>query len=414
MGLGPHGFVVSNPFTYEARDLLTWEALDGLPYQGVSFGKILDQHGTWQGSLPLGEPRVQLFDWKDATRPGRTALFVDLQGTLVWGGIIWTTSYESDDPTKSLKVSATEFGSYFQHRLQAEDYGSESTVGKLWEETGEDPMKILKRVIEDAQAAEAASAGYITGSKIPIVLHSPEGSEFDVKVSYPGTSLQTIDSINSTLTQIGFGPGYDFSWDCEYVEGVPTVVLNLYRPKKGRTPEESEIVILGRDTTKWTWPEDATSQATEVVETGSGTGGSVPARASTNYPGYPLLQKATARTQIGTESLLEEIALGDLALVGWPVVTPTIVLPASLPDTPAEERKALALGEYDVGDEFVFAIDPMEGGGTNTDPRFPGGMEYPLRINQWTCTPGDKGLSTVQLDCGITVLQYVPVPQPPH
>jgi hypothetical protein len=403
-----------NPFIYKARDLLSWSPLDSLPYQGVQFGKILDQHGAWSGSLPLGDLRVQQFDWKDATRPGRTALFVDLQGTLVWSGILWTTHYESDDPTHSLKVSATEFGSYFQHRLQAEDYGSESEVGRKWEEAGEDPMKIIKRIIEDAQAKEHEGPGYITGTKIPIVLHGPEGSEYNVKTSYPGTSLQTIDSINSTLAQIGYGPGFDFSWDAEYnSEGVPVVALNLYRPKKGRTPEESQIVILGRDTVKWTWPEDATLQATEVVETGSGTG-SIPAYASTNYPGYPLLQKATARTQITTESLLEEIALGDLALVGWPVVTPTIVLAASLPNTPAQERKTLALGEYDVGDEFVFRIDPMAGGGTNTDPRFPAGMEYPLRINQWTCTPADKGLSTVQIDAGITALQYVPVPQPPH
>jgi hypothetical protein len=421
-----------NPFKYLARDLLTWAPLDPLPYQGVTFGKVLDQHGPWSGKLPLPQmwdaaTNTFLFDWKDATRTSRTALFVDLQGTLVWGGILWTTNYESDDQTHSLAVGATEFGSYYQHRLQADNY--EDT----WPEPGEDPMKIIRRVIEDAQAAEVAprkvivgpttgslteeeipGPGYITGSKIPIVLHGPEG--FDVFVQYPGTSLQTIDSINSTLTQIGYGPGYDFSWDVEYLPGtnIPAVQLNLYRPLKGRTAEESGIVILAGDTVKWTWPEDGSEQATEVTETGSGTGGLEPAHATANYPGYPLSQKATARTQITTEGLLEIVALGDLALYGYPVVSPVIVLAASLPDTPAQERKTLALGEYDVGDRFTFKVTPMAQGGPHTDYRFPEGMECELRINAWTCTPADHGLSTVQLTCGPPPLGYVPPPQLPH
>lgn len=404
-----------NPFKYLARDLLTWAPLDSLPFVSTSFGKVLDQHGPWSGKLPLPQmwdaaTNTFLFDWKDATRTSRTALFVDIQGTLVWGGIIWTTNYESDDQTHSLAVGATEFGSYYQHRLQADNY--EST----WPEPGEDPMKIIKRVIEDAQTAEHEGPGYITDSKIPIVLHGPTGSTYDVFVQYPGTSLQTIDSINSTLTQIGYGPGFDFSWDVEYLPGtnVPAVQLNLYRPLRGRTAQESGIVILAGDTVKWTWPEDGSEQANEVTETGSGTGGLEPAKASANLPGYPLLQKATARTQITTESLLETIALGDLALYVYPVVSPVIVLAASLPDTPAQERKTLALGEYDVGDRFTFKVTPMAQGGPHIDYRFPEGMECELRINAWTCTPADHGLSTVQLTCGPPPLGYVPPPQLPH
>jgi hypothetical protein len=424
---------MASPFTYLARDLLSWNALDSLPYQGVQFGKVLDQHGPWAGSLPLADPNVQKFDWKDATRTARTALFVDLQGTLVWGGIVWTTGYDSDDPTHSLKVGATEFGSFFQHRLQAQDYGSESVVGKLWEETGENPMEIIKRIITDAQTKEAEGPGYVTAAKIPIVIHGEVSAEDKVKTSYPATSLQTIDSINSTLTQIGFAAGYDYSWDVAYKAGtkIPTVQLNLWYPIKGRTAEESGIVILGRDTVKWSYPEDGTQMADAVTETG-GTG-VIPVTASELVPvtgnheatgaygepittasGYPLLEKANSRTQITTEQLLAKIALGDLALCFYPVVTPSIVLPASLPETPARNRQTLALGEFDIGDQLVFRIDPMAGGGPNTDPRFPEGMEYTWRITQWTCVPADKGLSTVQLDLGMPPLHFIPPEPPPH
>jgi hypothetical protein len=426
---------VANPFKYLARDLLTWEPLDALPYVGVSFGKTLDQHGQWSGSLPLAplfnmQTQQLVMDWPAATRVSRTALFVELEGVLVWSGIVWTQPpYESDDLTHSLKINAQEFGSYYTKRLQAEDYST------LWEHGG-DPMEIIKRIIEDAQAKEVEDRevivgsttgaltketvpgpGYITNRKIPIVVHGPTGSEFDVEVQYPATSLQTADSINSTLTAIGYGPGYDFSWDAEMLNGEPVLVLNLYRPVKGRTAEESGIVILGREC-KWTWPVDGTSQALEVTETGSGTGGLEPATATANYPGYPLMQKATARTQITTERLLEVVALGDLALCGWPVVSPTLTLPLPFPGTPQAERHGLALGEFDVGDRLMFKVHPaaapsLSQEGPNVDPRFPFGCEVELRINAWTVKVEDHGLSTLTLDCAPPPLGFVPPPAPP-
>lgn len=396
-----------NPFTYLARDLLTWEPRDPLPYRGVAFGRILDGHGAWQGSLPLADPNIQKFDWKNAALPSKTALFVDLQGVLVWGGIIWTSTYDSSE--HELKIGAQEFGSYFARRLQAEDYGT------IWE-AGEDPMKAVKRIVEDALAKEAAAGqpGHITGGPIAIVLHPSTGSGQSIPLTYPATSLQAIDSIISTLSQMGFGAGFDFSWDVAYLSGTdtPAVTLNIFYPLKGRTAEETGIVVFASDTVKWTMPIDGTKQATEVTETGSGN--LLPATASATVPGYPLLQAAISRTQVTTEQLLEEIALGDLAQLVYPVGTPEVTLALPLPGTPAAERASLALGEFDTGDRLIFRLDPVAGPGLNTDPRFPEGMEHEWRINSWTATPSDKGLATLQLDLGPPPLGYVPPPAPPQ
>jgi hypothetical protein len=413
------GSPAGNPFTYLARDLLTWEPLDPLPYKEVQFGKTLDTAGTWKGSLPLADERVQRFAWKEATAPSLTALFVDLEGTLIWGGIIWPTGYESDKPGNSMDVTANEFGSYWAKRLQAEDYGT------LWE-AGEDPMRIAQRVIEDAQAAEREAAGYLTGSKIPIILNPAGGSTASVAVSYPGSSLQTIDSILSTLTQMGYGVGFDISHDVAYLPGTttPGVTINLWWPLKGRTAQETGIVILARDTIKWTYPEDGTVQGWEITETGSGstepeTGVSEAAKER----GYPLLQKVVPRTQVTAQGLLAECLIGDLALYEYPAVTPSIVLPCSLPGTPQRERATLALGEFDVGDRFEFRVDPVAtsaagtpdyAGSMNADPRFPEGATMELRINGYTVQPKDSGLATVQLDCGPPGLLYTYSPPPPH
>lgn len=396
----------TSPFTYIARDLLTWAPLDPLPYREVGFGRVLDQQGTWKGALPLADERVQRFDWKAATQPSRTALFVDLNGTLVWGGIIWAQpDYDSTDPTHKLQVTAMEFGSYFPRRLQAEDYAS------LWE-TGEDPMKAARRVIEDAMAYELAEGpGNITGAAIPIVLNPVGGSGQSIPQSYPGSSLQTVDSIVSTLTQMGFGAGFDISWDVVYLPGTktPAVTGNLWYPLKGRTAQESGIVVLGKEA-RWKWPVDGTQQANAVTETGTS---GLQETASSKVPGYPLLQKTTSRTQVTGGALLAEIALGDLALSEYPTVSPTLILPLPLPGTPAAERCGLALGEFDVGDRMIFRVDPVAAGGGNTSPRFPEGMEYEWRINSFSVGVADSGLATLQLDLGMPPLGYVPAKQPP-
>jgi hypothetical protein len=297
--------------------------------------------------------------------------------------------------------------------LQAEDYGT------IWE-AGEDPMKVARRIIEDAQGkeSEAGQPGYLSGSKIPVVLNPAAGSGQKVIVSYPGSSLQTVDSIISTLTQMGYGTGFDISYDVAYIPGtkVPAITINLWWPLKGRNAAETGIVVLGMDTVKWTYPEDGEQQGTEVTETGgTGTTPEV-AEPEKPLPGYPLMQKVIAHSQITTSQQLDEIAIGDLALYLYPTVTPSIVLPVGLP---ASERSTLRLGEFDVGDRMIFRVDPVTPNGfgvagENTSPRFPEGMEHEWRINSWTCTPRDTGLSTVQLDLGVAPLRATNSPPPPH
>src|SRR6202035_3934559 len=253
--------MIGNPFTYSAFDLTTAAALDALPYQGVSFGRIMNQPGPFTGTLPITDERVQSFDWQDATRPGRTALFVDYLGALVWGGIIWTRGYQKTKPV--LPIGAMEFGSYFQHRLQAFDYSTTFAAGA-------DPMTVAQTVLTDAMAKGTVLGG------ITLTLN-PAGGEGGNQVapSYPGTSLQTIDSICQTLSQMGYTFGFDYSFDVAYLPGTktPGITLNIWYPRMGLTADRTQIVVMVRDTLDYGYPEDATQQADSVTETGSGTGG---------------------------------------------------------------------------------------------------------------------------------------------
>src|ERR1700751_6160441 len=102
-------------YTFLACDLKTNAVLAELPFQNVSFENKLNDAGQFMGQLVLSDPNVQKIGPIAATQPGRTALYIDRAGKLVWGGIIWTRRYTNS--SFILEITANEFWSYFAHRL---------------------------------------------------------------------------------------------------------------------------------------------------------------------------------------------------------------------------------------------------------------------------------------------------------
>jgi len=417
-----------NPFTYPALNLLTGKVTAALPYQGVSFGQSLNQPGPWTGQISLNDPRVQALGWDQASAPTSSCTFVDYNGTLVWGGINWTRSYDSADPMRALKVGASEFGSYWQRRVQSKDYGTTFA-------SGEDPMLIVQQIISDANsnnATNATNTPLLGMAGMTLVLNSPYSlsapyNGFQVAPSYPGTSLQTIDSIVSLLSQMGYQVGFDYSFDVAYiytttgvgaaaiVTKVPSVVMNLWFPRQGQTFAQKGLQIFTIKDGSYTYPEDGSQQATGVAETGSGTGGISPVAISAAIPGYPLVERTFSRTQITDQATLTNVAEGDLGIFCYPVVTPTFKFRVTPPNAAGviPPTATLPFGSWGLGDDLLMTIDPVSGAGENTDPRFPNGMSFEWRIIGWTCQVADSGAATVTLDLGIPPLQTVPPPAPP-
>jgi hypothetical protein len=410
--------VSGNPFTYPAWDLVSADPLDTIPYGGVTFGAPLNQPGSWKGQVSLAAlssaATVQAqragtgpqYGYRRATSCSNTLLCVDFAGTLIWGGILWSTDYDSSDPQKLLKVGAEEVGSWFQSRTQAQDYAT------TWA-AGADPMLIAQQVCEDALAKASIFGG------ITVTLH-PAGGEGGPQInpSYPGTALQTIDSIVSILSQMGYTIGYDYTFDVAYLPGTktPGITMSFWYPRKGRTAAQSDLVLLSKDC-HFTYTIDGTQQATDITETGSGTGSVVPATGSASggpFVDYPLLERTFSRSQINDDGTLAQVTLGDLFLYCYPVVSPTFTVPVTLPgpDGTVPPEAPLQFGTFDRGDDFLFRVDPVAGGGENTDPRFPEGCEFAWRINSWQCTVADKGQSQIVLSAGIPPGVFPP-PQPP-
>jgi len=101
-------------YRYFVTDINTNELLAEVPFVDVSYSRSLREAGTFTGSIPVVEATFNLSLYEN-TLPGKRALFVTRNGVTVWGGIIWSRTY--DIVSKNLEVSASEFTSYLYSRV---------------------------------------------------------------------------------------------------------------------------------------------------------------------------------------------------------------------------------------------------------------------------------------------------------
>jgi hypothetical protein len=101
-------------YRYFVTDINTNELLAEIPFIGVSYSRSLREAGTFFGTIPVVAETFNLSLYEN-TLPGKRALFITRNGVTVWGGIIWSRTY--DIVSKTLEVSASEFTSYLYNRV---------------------------------------------------------------------------------------------------------------------------------------------------------------------------------------------------------------------------------------------------------------------------------------------------------
>lgn len=101
-------------YRYFVHDLVSNDFLAEIPFSNVSYSRSLREAGSFSGDIPVIEDTSGLGLY-DNTLPGKTSLYVTRNGVCVWGGIIWTRSYNVKD--RVLSVEGSEFTSYLHKRV---------------------------------------------------------------------------------------------------------------------------------------------------------------------------------------------------------------------------------------------------------------------------------------------------------
>ena len=352
-------------YRYLFADLLTNQVLAELPVTNVNFSQALNSSGAFQASILLSGIDDAL-NTMAATIPGRNCVYVDRDGVLVWGGVIWSRTYHSAD--QHLGINAEEFASYFKHRR--------ITANAVY--AGVDQLTIAQGLVNTAQAATNGNIGVVVPTNT---------SGVTVSRIYYGYEQKNVLSALQDLAKAGTGAtgqtGFDFSIDVAYDLSMnPTKTLNLGYPRIGTaySATNSSAPVFefpAGNVVEYEYPEDGSLVANTVYVTGDGSNEGKKiyyASDSTKLTaGWPLLEDSTSYSDITDVTVLTNLAAGQVAAVSYP---PTVL---KLVANPATDP---VLGSYRIGDDARVRI---------LDDRFPNGLDATYRITALNVTPGETG-----------------------
>lgn len=356
---------MTTTYRYLFADLLTNDIVAELPLTSVSFTQQLNQAGSFQGHILLGGIDANAFNVFDATIPGRNAIYVDRNGTLIWGGVIWGREYNGSDQT--LKLQGREFESYFERRR--------ITATSVFNNV--DQLQIARNLMALAQSAPYGDIGVIIGSETSGILVSRTYYDYELKTYY--NALQDLSRADD---------GFDFNIQVAYDgAGEPTKTLVLGYPRIGdqyvATDPNATMFEYPGNIVDYSYPEDGAIAANTVYALGAGSNeGKLIATAqdATKFAdGWPLLEEQANYSDITDATLLAQLATGQVLAVSYPPTIIKIVVPA---------YEAPVFGTYRIGDDARLRI---------TDVRFPDTLDEVYRIVGFNVQPGENGPERVTI-----------------
>ena len=140
---------MATQYRYLLADVLTNQIIAELSLTNVNFTQQLNTSGTATGELLLTGVNSAALNVLASTTPGRNALYIDRNGVLLWGGIIWAREWDS--ASQLMKLTAREFESYFERRR----------ITQTTPFTGYEQFTIVENLINQAQAVPYGNIGVV-------------------------------------------------------------------------------------------------------------------------------------------------------------------------------------------------------------------------------------------------------------
>lgn len=361
---------MATTYRYLFVDLLSNTIIGELPLTGVGFTQQLNQAGNFQGHLLLSGINADKYNVELSTIPAHCGLYVDRNGVLVWGGVIWGRSYNSTQQT--LTFNAREWISYFEHRRVNYDV----------QFTGIDQLVIAKTLIENAQNEPYGDIG---------VLYNSEGqttSGILVDRTYYNYELKNVFQAVQDLSRQS--DGFDFHIDIEYdgITGLPAKYFNTYYPRSGLAysfgdPNVPVFTFPAGNMVEYEYPEDGSVVANTVYALGAGSNEgkliAIAQDSSKLSTGWALLETTANYSDVTDSTVLANLASAQVLATSYPPTVMKIVVPAYVDPV---------YGTYEVGDDCRVII---------TDSRFPNTLDQVYRIVGSSVQPGENGPERVTL-----------------
>ena len=284
-------------------ELVGGAILGELPVTAASYGVALNSAGRFQCTLPLeADPArlrlpfyaggstdldadVDLVTMANLT-PGTTAVWFERDGVLLFGGIVWAVSADSEGNT--LTVAGEGPQSYLRRRA----------IRSTLTYTGVDQLDIARALIDHAQSVANGTIGLTYDTTDSGVTRDRTYLAYERKNL--GEAIEQLAAVDG---------GFDWRWDHNYVGGIPTWSMGFTYPATGR--DTQHVFEVGTNCSIGNYETDGSTIANLVDVFGAGTAAEtlIATVQNTALQGpYPILET--------TESHSDVLVLATLELYG--------------------------------------------------------------------------------------------------
>lgn len=323
-------------YTVFTTDVLTGRRLcESLPISIEQFAWSINGPGTFSGTGSFAA-RPDLLDYLECRK---NALWVDRDGRLVWGGILY--EIDNDVTARTAKIGASGFLSHLDR----------CPIETTLTYAGTEQLTIATSLIDYAQSGLNQDVGltYSVPSPPSGVTRDRTYNWFDDKMVLPAlTDLAQVEQ--------GFEFVEDYAYGPDGVTPVPLVVFGY--PTVGRaatrllwTYDDSYPEGSAGNIVTYSWPFNGSASANRVIEEGAGEGDAMItytlADTEEITAGYPRHTAIVSRKDITEIDTLVEHAVVDLVGVLGDRVVPTFTVRAN---------NAPELGEWMLGDVARFRL----------------------------------------------------------
>lgn len=349
---------------YIFGDALTGEIIEEIALQGVSMISGIGAQGDFRGTLHLDQTGKNNKDLIDATKAGRNFVICERDSVPIWGGIVWTRTYQSQ--AKTLQLYGKSFQQYPYYRtiqsdLSYTDIEQRNIFIDLWTQMMSDPKSIQ----------------FTIPSSFPTVVTK----SLDVKSFEYKSFGQTMDAIANG------DDGFDWTIDVNRVGGAYTKTLRIGYPTIGST-ELLHIDYSGPIINYWE-NESMADRGTHFFGVGAGEGSTMLVQPVTHTDlvssGFPRYDVVLSLKSINNANILSGLTVQYATAFKAGQSTLTVELKGD--QTPE-------FGSYGLGDSVrLWIVDPLHSE--------PVDQQLNARILGWEYyPPSDEHIEYVRLTLG--------------
>ena len=196
--------------TYYLGDLTTGQITEELPLSSMQWSKAINQAGGWSASLSTAHPLVT----RELLTEGRSVVWVDLDGTLEFGGILWNLRLSPE--SGMLTLGGEGLWSYFYRRR----------IRSTLTYTAVDLFTVVAGLIASAQGVADGNIG------MGVTFPTGATSGISRTKTYPAHERKVYAAEIDALAEAD--DGFEYLPTYGWYGSAPFVVLECHHRRRGR------------------------------------------------------------------------------------------------------------------------------------------------------------------------------------